>query len=171
MQTQRSLADILLAIALAAITSPVSAQTTGPDASNPDRNPGESTLVLSPFVVTADEDLGYAARSTLAGTRIRTDLRDVGSSISVVTKQFLEDTNSTSIESLLVYTANTEVSGEGGNFLGKGDGAILTSPPGTSTRVRGLTSADNTRDFYLSDIPFDSYNTGRVDIQRGPNAI
>jgi outer membrane receptor protein involved in Fe transport len=131
----------------------------------------ESLLVLSPFVVTADEDEGYAARSTLAGTRIRTDLKDVGSSISVITKQFLEDTNSTNIESLLVYTANTEVSGEGGNFLGKGDGAILTSPPGTSTRVRGLTSADNTRDYYLTDVPFDSYNTGRVDIQRGPNAI
>ncbi len=31
--------------------------------------------------------------------------------------------------------------------------------------------ADNTRDFYLSDIPWDSYNVGRVDLQRGPNSI
>jgi outer membrane receptor protein involved in Fe transport len=131
----------------------------------------EEIVMLSPFVVDAAEDEGYAAKSTLAGTRIRTELKDVGSSISVITKQFLEDTNSTNIESLLVYTANTEVSGEGGNFLGKGDGAILTSHPGTTTRVRGLTSADGTRDFYLSDIQFDSYNTGRIDIQRGPNAV
>src|SRR5690606_28404086 len=32
-------------------------------------------------------------------------------------------------------------------------------------------SADNTRDFFLSDVPWDSYNISRVDLQRGPNAI
>ncbi len=131
----------------------------------------DEAVSLSPFVVSADEDTGYGARDTLAGTRIRTRLEDVGSSISVITKQFLEDTNSASIEQLLVYTANTEVSAEGGNFLGMGDGAILTEVPSTTTRVRGTTSADRTRDFYLTDIPFDSYNTGRIDIQRGPNSI
>jgi outer membrane receptor protein involved in Fe transport len=37
--------------------------------------------------------------------------------------------------------------------------------------VRGLNSADNTRDFFLTDIPFDTYNTSRIDIQRGANSI
>jgi hypothetical protein len=40
-----------------------------------------------------------------------------------------------------------------------------------TTRVRGLDSADNTRDYFLTDIPWDSFDVGRVDLQRGPNSI
>ena len=131
--------------------------------------------ILNPFVIQSSEDMGYRAEATLAGTRIRTDLKDVGSSISVVTEAFLRDTGSKGAESLLVYSTNTEVAGQGGNFLGQGDGATLTDTNRTSpiqnTRVRGLTEADNTRDFFLSDIPWDSYNVGRIDLQRGPNSI
>ncbi|MCB1124167.1 MAG: hypothetical protein KJT03_21630, partial [Verrucomicrobiae bacterium] len=32
-------------------------------------------------------------------------------------------------------------------------------------------SPDNTRDFFLTDIPFENYNTGRIEINRGANAI
>jgi outer membrane receptor for ferric coprogen and ferric-rhodotorulic acid len=52
----------------------------------------EAPMVLSPFVVEATEDSCYQANSTLAGTRVRTELKDVASSISVVTQQFLQDT-------------------------------------------------------------------------------
>src|SRR5688572_18629871 len=52
----------------------------------------EETVELSPFIVEAEADTGYAAKYTLAGTRIRTELKDLPSSISVVTKQFLQDT-------------------------------------------------------------------------------
>lgn len=45
------------------------------------------------------------------------------------------------------------------------------SNPNTNTRVRGIDSADNTRDYFLTEIPWDSFNIGRVDIQRGPNSI
>ncbi|HEU5081458.1 MAG TPA: TonB-dependent receptor plug domain-containing protein [Opitutaceae bacterium] len=136
----------------------------------------DETIVLSPFVIQSSEDPdSYRATATLAGTRIRTDLRDVGSSISVVTSKFLNDTASRKAEDLLVYTPNTEVAAQGGNFLGQGDGSVLTgtnrASPVQNTRVRGLAEADNTRDFYLSDIPWDSYNVGRIDLQRGPNSI
>src|SRR5580658_5051626 len=60
---------------------------------NPNASDQEEPTVLSPFVVDASEDKGsYKANSTLAGTRVRTDLNDVASSISVVTAQFLQDT-------------------------------------------------------------------------------
>jgi outer membrane receptor protein involved in Fe transport len=136
----------------------------------------QEVLVLSPFVVEADEDTGYAATSTLAGTRIKTNLKDVGDAISVVTKKFLQDTDSNNSEDLLVYTTNTEVGGQGGNFAGLGGSASLNTQsaqesPQTNTRVRGLASADNTRNYFLTDIPWDSYNTDRIDIQRGPNSI
>lgn len=135
----------------------------------------EEIFELSPFTVEGTEDGGYRANSTLAGTRIRTNLRDVGSSISVMTDQFLGDTNSKNAEDLLVYATNTEVAGQSGNFVGQGDGAVLDTTdrkePVTNTRVRGLDAADNTRGYFLTDIPWDGYNVSRVDIQRGPNSI
>ena len=152
------------------------AQTTAPaTGQKPDES--EQALVLSPFVVDASEDAdGYAAKSTLAGTRVRTDLRDVASAISVVTQQFLQDTGAHNNETLLQYTTNTEVGGLRGNFSGAGGGATYNESgnllrPSQNTRVRGLDSADNTRDYFLTEIPWDGYNVGRVDLQRGPNSI
>ena len=133
----------------------------------------EGPLVLSPFVVDAAEDKGnYRANSTLAGTRVRTDLKDVASAISVVTAQFLQDTGAKNQEDLLVYTPSTEVSGLRGNFSGVAGAAIANeNTVSSSTRVRGLDSADNTRNYFLTDIPWDAFDIGRVDLQRGPNSI
>ncbi len=136
----------------------------------------DDVFELSPFSVEGSENSGYRATSTLAGTRIRTDLKDVGSAISVVTEEFLRDTSATDNESLLVYTTGTEVGGLGGNFAGGGDGNLIDTDtqrlrPNQSTRVRGLAAANNTRDFFITDIPWDSYNVDRIDLQRGPNSI
>lgn len=152
------------------------AQTTAP-AKGPKPAEPEETLVLSPFVVDASEDAeSYAAKSTLAGTRVRTELKDIASSISVVTKQFLQDTGSKNSADLLVYTPNTEVGGVGGNFSGAAGGLQYGEDsalrrPNNNTRVRGLDSADNTRDYFLTEIPWDGFNVDRVDLQRGPNSI
>ncbi|MCF3649161.1 TonB-dependent receptor plug domain-containing protein [Synoicihabitans lomoniglobus] len=137
----------------------------------------EETIVLSPFIIeSANESDGYRANSTLAGTRVRTDLQDVASSISVITKEFLQDIGATDTQSLLQYTTNTEVGGLRGNFSGAGGGLQYNEDsnllrPHQNTRVRGLDSADNTRDYFLTEIPWDSYNVDRVDMQRGPNSI
>src|ERR1017187_1263670 len=66
---------------------------------------------LSPFVVSDEGSQRYLASSTFVGTRVRTDLNDIGSAIQVVTGPFLKNTNSTNAQDLLVYTANTEVGG------------------------------------------------------------
>jgi outer membrane receptor protein involved in Fe transport len=133
----------------------------------------EEPTVLSPFVVDASEDKGsYKANSTLAGTRVRTDLKDVSSAISVVTAQFLQDTGAKNSEDLLVYTPSTEVTGLRGNFSGvAGSASPVENTVSATTRVRGLDQADNTRDYFLTDIPWDSFDVGRVDLQRGPNSI
>ena len=52
----------------------------------------EDPIVLSPFTVDAAQDNHYRANSTLAGTRVRTDLKDVSKGVTVVTQQFLQDT-------------------------------------------------------------------------------
>lgn len=138
----------------------------------------EETVVLSPFEVSAGKnDGGYSAATTLAGNRLNTDLRDVGSSITVVTGQFLRDTNATNNATLLQRLGGTEVGGANGNFAGSGSTSSLTVlaedtiRPNENTRIRGLAAADNTRDFFRSEIPWDSYNVDRIDIQRGPNSI
>ena len=43
--------------------------------------------------------------------------------------------------------------------------------PQGNQRVRGIGPATNTRDYFITDIPFDSYNTSRVTISRGPNSL
>ncbi|MBN2233765.1 MAG: TonB-dependent receptor [Opitutales bacterium] len=137
----------------------------------------EDVYVLNPFVVESSGNVGYIATSTLAGTRLNTQLKDVGSAISVVTKEFLQDTGATNNETLLVYTTNTEVAGVDGNFTNVSNGSMSYQgastflTPHSSTRVRGLSAADNTRDFFVTEIPWDGYNVDRVDLQRGPNSI
>ncbi len=148
----------------------LSAQTAAAPAAG--KSADEETIVLSPFVVEPNEDQGYSAKDTLAGTRVRTELKDVASAISVVTQQFLKDTGAKNSADLLVYTPSTEVAGIRGNFSGvAGTGIYQENTISSTTRVRGLDSADNTRDYFLSDIPWDGFNVGRVDLQRGPNSI
>jgi hypothetical protein len=161
----------LAAPATGTTSDQTSSATVGPTADQ------EEPTVLSPFVVDTSADKGsYRANSTLGGTRVRTDLNDIASSISVVTAQFLQDTNATNNESLLIYTMNTQVGGLQGNFAGNVAGGTtftepLENPASTNTRVRGLTTADNTRNYFLTDIPWDSFDVNRIDIQRGPNSI
>lgn len=136
----------------------------------------EEVIELSPFEVSAEEEQGYAAATTLAGNRLNTELRDIGNAVTVVTQQFLQDVGAVDNETLLQYTVNTEVGNVQGNFTGTGDGALLDESgrftnPNQNTRVRGLAAADNTRDYFLSNIPWDGYNVDRVDLQRGPNSI
>ena len=119
----RRLLPLLAASLLAgALTGTASAQTTAKPAPAATEEPA---LVLSPFEVTADEDNGYAATQTLAGTRIRTDLKDVGSAITVVTKEFMRDIGATDGSTLLNYTPNAEVAGTRGTYAGLGNGTSV----------------------------------------------
>jgi outer membrane receptor for ferric coprogen and ferric-rhodotorulic acid len=160
----------------AACSVPLAAQSTPTPAAPSTEPEKEEVIVLSPFEVTTEESEGYTAATTLAGNRLNTELRDIGSAVQVVTSQFMKDTGALNNETLLQYTTGTEVGNVFGNFAGLGDGAQLNETdrfknPNQNTRVRGLTSADNTRDYFTTDIPWDSYSVDRVDLQRGPNSI
>lgn len=139
----------------------------------------EDIFELSPFTVQADSDIGYMATNTLAGSRLNTQLRDVASAVSVITAEVFADTGATDAETILSYALNTETGGLQGNFAGAGfDGGnnrtdnddSRVNPQGNQ-RIRGLGSATLTRNFLLTEIPFDSYNSSRAEINRGPNAI
>ena len=167
---------LVASFALAA-ASALAQQAPAPRPTTPANSEGESeTVMLTPFEVATTKDVGYQATETLAGTRIRTDLRDVGGAITVITKEFLKDVGATDISTLLQYTTNAEVAGTHGTYAGLGNGTgvdesgNLRAPSGAQ-RVRGLAAADNARDFFVTDIPWDTYIVDRIDIQRGPNSI
>lgn len=140
-------------------------------------NGTDEVLTLNPFVITADDATGYTAANTLAGTRLNTPLNEVGTSISVVTREFLGDLAAHDSGTLLTNTVGTEVGGMDGNFAGgviaggRPDLSGARTEPERNQRVRGLVSAELTRNSVLTDIPFDAYNTERVTINRGPNAL
>jgi outer membrane receptor protein involved in Fe transport len=139
----------------------------------------DEIVELSQFVIRADEDTGYRAASTLAGTRLRTPLKDVGSSITVLTSELFADTGATDAETILGYATGMEVHGVQGNFAdgpgqrhnGRFEQDNQRLDPQNSQRVRGLSSASLTRGFFLTDIAFDSYNSDRVEINRGANSL
>jgi hypothetical protein len=146
---------------------------------NAQNNSNEETeddiLLLSPFTVESSSEVGYLATETLSGTRLRTSMKDIGSSITVATEEFMNDLNATDNETLMEYMAGTEVGGERSiNLPTYGGGSTVTDNFGSassSTRIRGLATADNTLDFFLSSVNWDGYAVDRVDVQRGPNAI
>ncbi|MFL3656781.1 MAG: TonB-dependent receptor plug domain-containing protein [Opitutales bacterium] len=139
------------------------------------QNDGDDEVFeLSPFAVTAADDVGYRATTTLAGSRVRSNIGDLGASIAVITEEFMEDTGATDGESLLSFIGSMEVGGVLGNFSNSdgGNGTVESRVnPQRGQRVRGLVSANLTRDYFQTDIPFDSYNTSRVTVNRGPNSI
>ena len=147
-------------------------------------------IKLSPFEVTADQAKGYFTPNTVSGTRLNNNIGDIPSSVTVIDKQQLEDTNSQNINDIMLYEANTEgshtftpVTGftESGGHMedaltGANDGATSSGIGGAQTlssRVRGLGAPDNEVDnfFGIYRIPFDSYNVQSIEIDRGPNSL
>lgn len=133
---------------------------------------------LSPFTVDESGTKGYRATSTLAGTRINTNLKDLGAAISVVTEEFLEDTGATGVEDLLQYTTSTEIGGPEGNYSGTdigGDARFNDDEarrnPSQSARIRGVGVPNYTRNYFTTDVPIDAYNTSGITIARGPNSL
>lgn len=137
----------------------------------------DEAQVLSPFVVNSERDSGYQARTTLAGNRLVSDIRDVGAALSVYTKDFLNDVGATNATDVLIYAPGMDAAGPQGNFSGAaGDinavnvtSEVRQQPQ--ASRTRGLAGPNYTRGFFSSRIPLDSYNTGSVTVSRGPNAV
>ena len=168
-------------------TTPTPAEAAAAAAAQPRK---EDTVVLSPFVVSTSKDSGYYAANTLAGSRMNTNIADLGAAISVVTKQQMEDTGSLDINDVFRYEINTEGSGTytptGGGYLTLRSDGVLDVSGGASTgssvtpftnatanRVRGIGVPSSAVNYYpsIGQVPFDAYNTSSVEISRGPNSM
>lgn len=131
----------------------------------------EPTIVLSPFTVDADEDRGYMAENTLAGSRLKTSIRDTPAVISVFTEDFMKDVAANSILELVQYDANIQTE----EFVSEGairGGSFNQATPNErdSFRSRGSTGSFS-RDFFGYYSPQDPYNIDRADLSKGPNGV
>ncbi|MBL9206701.1 MAG: TonB-dependent receptor plug domain-containing protein [Opitutaceae bacterium] len=150
---------------LAAIT--LSSSTLGAQTSPPTPAPSavqEEAITLSPFSVSADKDTGYLASGTLAGSRLNTSLYDTPASISVMTKDFLQDVGATSVADALSYSLNAEPdrTDTTGNPSGSGDLPVS---------IRGFGGSSLGRNYFQWGLESDTFNTERLDFSRGPNSI
>ena len=131
-----------------------------------------AAIVLSPFMVQTTQDRGYQAQTTLAGSRLNSNLKDVASPTSAFTETFLRDLGLTNLEELAPYMLSTEL-----NFNEDIGNARLAGNTGNtessrSTRVRGLSGGTVSVNFFKSpNVRFDTFNTERIDQSRGPNAV
>jgi len=134
-----------------------------------DEEEDEEVFELSPFTVESDEDIGYLATSTLAGSRINAQLRDTAASVSVFTQEFLNDLGASDLEAALAYSVSAErsVGGVGQNPNGNNNVDAL---PSFQFRVRGF-NATRSRNYFRWELTLDTYNTARLDESRGPNSI
>ena len=137
----------------------------------PTRDEGvDEAIKLSPFLTSSDGDDGYHASSTLAGSRIKTPLQDVAAQISVFTPQLMSDLGLASLDEIYLYSTNVEgyLEYTPGGDQGTGFGALTVD---NSNRIRGLGAVTVLRSFFETSFEIDSYNTERVTIASGPNAI
>ena len=145
---------------LAAFTSGVLAAQTLPATSTKD-----DPVQLSPFVVNTETQQGWLANETLAGMRIRTDLKDAGAAIDVLTEQFLNDVGAVDMNQALKYVVNMQVS----DFADTFNNAAWFSAPYLS---RGIVGSTVMTDFFLNgSVPIDRYSTDNLTMLRGPNSI
>ncbi len=129
----------------------------------------DDTIVLSPFVVDASAQTGYLANQTLSGTRLKTDLKDIGSSITIFTDELMNDLGANNVNDLIAYAPNTDpfittlndTSGNGNDLLNTATQYVTR---GGATSVVG-------QDFFVNNIPNDRFNSESLTFTRGPNAI
>ncbi len=155
----RTLRIALSWTALAIATSNVAKAATEPTA------PTKDVIVLSPFEIDASADKGYQASSTLAGSRLNTRLKDTAAPISIFTDQLLADLGVTSFDELAEWSVGTEQTYNEDT----GNQNNLQFSTGHVT-VRGLPAASG-RNYYQWELSTDFFNTERVELSSGPNAI
>ncbi|MES2692313.1 MAG: TonB-dependent receptor plug domain-containing protein [Verrucomicrobiota bacterium] len=119
----------------------------------------EKVVELSPFVVNSDGDTGYTASESLMGGRINTPLKFTPASVSVITRQFLDDIAATTPADVAEWAVNVAP-----NYVQN------TSSFSTYTyNIRNLGASSATRNYVLWYGQSDDFNTERYEFARGPN--
>jgi iron complex outermembrane receptor protein len=125
---------------------------------------GDDIVKLTPFEVSSNKDRGYAAGNTLSGGRVDTPLELTPGSISVMTKDFIDDFNVTNINQAGAWTVGFDL----GTPVGSSNPSSIST---YQVMFRGAQPDQNfpTRNGLMNFGVADSYNTERYEFQRGPD--
>lgn len=122
----------------------------------------EEAIVLTPFTVNTTKDTGYVAGSSLSGGRADTPLKLTPASMSVMTREFMDDLNLIDSRQAANWVLNATPGNEQQN---------LTPFGGFSANIRNAGGATPMRNYFLFYAFVDSYNTERLEFARGPNSL
>ncbi|OHE80523.1 MAG: hypothetical protein A3G75_03150 [Verrucomicrobia bacterium RIFCSPLOWO2_12_FULL_64_8] len=168
-KTPVTLLSTLLGLALG---SPgLSAQTA---TATPAPSESEEIVRMSPFEVVVEQQ-GYYAPNTMSGTRLNSKVEDLAASLTVVTKQQMEDFGLLDMNDVFLYEASTEGTGTYTEFEFDRNGAPVDNTqlnPNTANRIRGIGAANISRGNFATSgrVPIDPIDIDALEISRGPNA-
>ncbi|MFO1450428.1 MAG: TonB-dependent receptor [Opitutaceae bacterium] len=148
---------------------PAAASPTGPTVSGErltNETPESGVVALSPFEVTSDKDYGYLKTNAATATRIGMEIQKVPLNISVMSREFLDDTNSRSLMDLFRYSASTS----GDTRFAMRRPANEATPQGTFT-MRGFSVNTLMRNGVFRYVAYNLDNVERVEIVKGPAAV
>jgi outer membrane receptor protein involved in Fe transport len=121
-------------------------------------------IKLTPFEVSTSKDRGYAAGNTLSGGRVDTPLELTPGSISVMTREFMDDFNVTNVNQAGTWTIGFDL----GTPVGSSNPSSIST---YQVMFRGAQPDQNypMRNGVINFGVADSYNTERFEFQRGPD--
>lgn len=123
-------------------------------------------VMLSAFSVTGEKDYGYLKTNAATATRIGMEIQQVPMNISVVSREFLDDTNTRSLMDILRYTA----AASGDNRYAMRRPGNESTPQGAFT-MRGFSVNTLMRNGVFRYISYNLDNIERVEVVKGPAAV
>ena len=125
-----------------------------------------SSILLSPFLVHAENDQGFVASTALAGNRLSTPLKDTPVAYSVVTRDIIDALALPDTESALAWSVGAYAP-QSSTLNYK----FYNNEGGSSIISRGQQTNAPQRNFFLLGLNADTYSQERIDFARGPNAL
>ena len=126
----------------------------------------EGVTTLSPFEVKSDKDNGYLKTNAATATRINMEIQKVPLNISVISRDFLDDTNVRSLTDLFRYSAASA----GDTRFAMRVPANEATPQGGFT-MRGFSVNTLMRDGIFRYSAYNVDNVERVEIVKGPASV
>lgn len=126
----------------------------------PIASPEEEVVELSPFEVSAERDVGYAALTSIGATRTNTPIIDLAQSVNIINEEFLTDAAPNELYDVLRYVS----------------GVSIESNVGDSVMIRGYTVRTQYTDGLVdtqrqSQLGAEPFNYQRLEVLKGPSAI
>jgi len=126
----------------------------------------EGITVLSPYSVTSDKDYGYLKTNAVTATKIGMEIQRMPLSVSVISREFIDDTNAKSLTDLFRYSA----AAAGDTRFAMRVPANEATPQGQFT-LRGFQVNNMMVNGVFRYTAYNMDNVERVEIVKGPASV